>query len=146
MSPQEHAAALLGRLRSHGAPALTVHDAIVPDGASAPYVLVRFSFRALRASERPDASNLVLESLPFQVDATTYSVAASGLHTDLVARAARAIAGRVFAALLDWTPDVTGRSCTPVRHIDSFEAPADEATGTAYLELGDIWRFTSHPA
>ena len=139
MTAQLHAAAVLDRLRTSGAPALTVHDGTVPDAAGLPYVLVRFSLLALGADVRPDASNLSFDSLAVQCTARLYSVAPN-------ARGARALTNRISVALLDWTPVVAGRSCSPMRHLDAFEPSPDEATGVTYFQLGDDYRFTSHPA
>lgn len=145
MTAQLHAAAVLARLRTSGAPPLTVFDGQVPRPPEVaalpvpPYVLVRFTIRNLGARERPDASDLVFRSLPIECTTRVYSVGAN-------AQAARALTNRVSAALLDWTPVVAGRSCSPVRHIDAFEPVSDEQTGVTYFQLGDDYRFTSSPA
>lgn len=139
MTAQLHAQAVLDRLGSHGTPVLTVHDGVVPDAAAPPYVLVRFAVRSLSARDRPDASDLIMRSLPVEVTARIHSVAES-------ARAVRALTNRVSAALLDWAPTVTDRSCTPMRHLDSADMAPDEQTGMAYHEVADVYRFTSHPA
>lgn len=145
MSIQDHAAAVLARLGSSGTPALTVYDGEAPEPPdvpvlpSPPYVLARFTARALGARDRPDASNLVMQSLPLEVTGRFYLVGGN-------ARASRALQQRVMTALLDWEPVVAGRSCSPMRHIDTWETPPDEQTGTTYYELGDEYRFTSHPA
>jgi hypothetical protein len=142
VSAQLHAAAVLTRLGSSGSPALTVHDGKVPNTTPPPlppYVLVRFSFQWLGARERPDASDLTLASRAFQVTTRCYSVATT-------AQGVRALTNRVSVALLDWTPTVLDRSCSPMRHIDDFEVAADEQTGTTYFQLGDDYRFTSYPA
>lgn len=139
MSVQDHAAAVLAQLAASGSPVLTVLDGQVPDGQVPPYVLVRFTVRALGARDRPDASNLVMQSLPLEATPRIYSVAVN-------ARAARALTQRVMTALLDWTPVVAGRSCSPMRHIDSTEVPPAEQTGTVYFEVVDDYRFTSYPA
>lgn len=139
MTAQLHAAAVLARLAASGSPALTVHDGRVPDAAVPPYVLVRFTFQTLGARDRPDASDLTFASRAFQVTARCYSVATTG-------QGVRALVNRVSVALLDWAPTVTGRNCSPMRHIDDFETAPDEQTGVAYFQLGDDYRFTSYPA
>jgi hypothetical protein len=142
VTAQIHAAAVLDRLRTSGAPALTVYDGKVPDTQPPPvppYVLVRFTFITLDAGQRPDASNLRFDSRPMQVTARVYSIGSN-------AQAMRALTNRVAVALLDWRPSVAGRSCSPVRHIDSFPVVPDEQTGTTYFEAGDDYRFTSVPA
>ena len=139
MTAQLHVQAVLDRLGAHGSPVLTVLDGRVPDGSVPPYVLVRCTVRTLGARDRPDASDLIMRSLPVEVTARIHSVGES-------ARAVRALTNRVSLALLDWTLTVTGRSCAPMRHIDSADMPPDEATGVNYHEVADVYRFTSHPA
>lgn len=139
MTAQLHVQAVLDRLGAHGSPVLTVHDGRVPDGTVPPFVLVRCTVRSLGARDRPDASDLIMRSLPVEVTARIHSVGES-------ARAVRALTNRVSAALLDWTPTVADRSCSPMRHIDSADMPPDEATGINYHEVADVYRFTSHPA
>ncbi len=142
MTAQLHAAAVLARLGSSGSPALTVFDGRVPDTSPLPvppYVLVRFTFQALGARDRPDASDLTFASRAQQVTARCYAIATT-------AQGARALTNRASVALLDWTPTVVGRNCSPMRHIDSFEVPPDEQTGVTYFQVGDDYRFTSYPA
>lgn len=145
MSAQDHAAAVLAQLAASGSPALIVFDGKVPEPPEVPvlptppYLLVRFTFRSQGADVRPDASDLTFRSVALECTARVYSVTAN-------ARAARALVNRVSVALLDWTPTVASRSCSPMRHIDSFEAPPDERTGTTYFEVVDDYRFTSYPA
>lgn len=134
-----HAAAILDRLGSHGASELTVFDGRVDDGAVPPYLLVRCTLQWLGPDTRPDAVNLAGTVKAATCTSRIYAVG----ETEA---AARILFDRVTAALLNWRPTVTGRSCTPMRHEDSFETPADERTGIAYHELGAIWAFTSHPA
>lgn len=134
-----HAAAILDRLGSHGASALTVFDGRVDDGAVPPYLLVRCTLQWLGPDTRPDAVNLAGTVKAATCTSRIYAVG----ETEA---AARILFDRVTAALLNWRPTVSGRSCTPMRHEDSFETPADERTGVAYHELGAIWAFTSHPA
>jgi hypothetical protein len=142
VTAQLHAAAVIARLSTSGSPALVVYDGKVPDATPAklpPYVLVRFDFVNLSAGARPDASDLTMRSRAFQVTARVYSVATT-------AAGVRALQNRVAVALLDWSPAVTGRNCSPMKHIDTFGPPPDEDTGTDYFEAGDDYRFTSHPA
>lgn len=139
MTAQLHAQAVLDRLRTHGSPVITVHDGQVPDGALPPYALVRFTFRYLTAADQPSSSNLSFESRALETTARVYAVGAS-------AQSARAIYNRAAVALLNWSPTVAGRSCSPIRQIDSFDTPADESTGVDYFEAGADYRFTSIPA
>lgn len=145
MTAELHAAAVLAQLRTSGDPDLTVFDGKVPKPPAVatlpvpPYLLARFTFQWLGARERPDASDLTFASRAFQVTARLYSVATT-------AQGARALVNRASVALLDWTPTVAGRNCSPMRHLDSFDVAPDEQTGTTYFQLGDDYRFTSYPA
>lgn len=145
MTAQLHAAAVLDRLGTSGDPDLVVFDGKVPRPPDVPtlpvppYVLVRFTYRYLGARDRPDASDLTFASRAFEMTTRVYSVART-------AQGIRALTNRVSVALLDWAPTVTGRNCSPMRHIDDFEVAPDEQTGTTYFQLGDDYRFTSYPA
>jgi hypothetical protein len=139
VTAQLHAAAVLERLRTSGSPAITVHDTKVPDGAVPPYVLVRFTFHWLGAADRADASNINMVSRALEVTPRLYCVATTG-------QGVRALLNRTSTALLNWRMTVAGRTCTPFYHLDSFETPPDERTGTDYVEFGDDYRCTSHPA
>ena len=139
MSAVLHAAVVLDRLRSHGASALTVFDGKVDPAVVPPYLLVRCSLQWLGPEARPDAVNLAGTVKAATCTARIYAV---GKTED----ASRILFDQVTEALLNWRPTMAGRSCTPMRHEDSFETPADERTGVAYHELGAIWAFTSHPA
>jgi hypothetical protein len=139
VSQELHAAAVLARLRTHGDPDLQVFDAKVDDGAVPPYVLTRVNLQYLTAEDRPDASSINFTSRAAQLSVRCYCVGKT-------AASSRAMAGRVTAALLNWTPVVGGRTCTPLRQVDSFGVEPNERTGIAYHELGDDYRCTSHPA
>jgi hypothetical protein len=139
---QLHAAAVITRI---DAQVDQVFDGQVPDGTTPPYVVVYFDYRRPTAAERPDASNLAFDSLPFQVTATVHSVG-GGDDPRLAARSARAVANQVELALLDWTPAVAGRNCSSMKQIDGFMQPPDEETGVTYVDLADVYRFHSQPA
>jgi hypothetical protein len=119
-------------------PGLTVYDGKVDDGAPDHYVVVR-SFRLL-----PDG-----EAAPDRISLTGLStVADMRLYCCCVgptAVAARAVQGLVEAALLDVTPTVAGRTCSPIRWIDGQQGDVDEEIVTPVFEAVDVYGWSSYP-
>jgi len=142
---QLHAAAILARLAAApGTPAAVVYDGSVPESVpgvepARVYMVARFAFRKLTATESPGTTALSFDSTTQQVDVTVHSVG-----TD--ARSTRGVAGRAELQLLNWTPTVAGRSCTPVRQIESTTLPPNEAMGVLVEQQSDVYRFISIPA
>lgn len=143
MTRQLHAAAILTQLTAApGVPAMVVHDGKVPDapdpGAVPPYAVVRFTFRKLTATESPGTTALDFDSATYRVDATVHSVGRDS-------RATRGVAMRAETQLLNWTPTVANRSCTPMRQIESVTLEPNEAMGVPVEQQTDIYRFVSQP-
>lgn len=144
MTRQLHAAAVLDRLRAAaGTPAMVVHDGKVPEtgqpGSTPPYAVARFVFRKLTAGESPATTSATFDSVTYQIDVRVHSVG-----TD--ARATRGVATRAETQLLNWAPSVAGRSCTPLRQIESETLDPNEAMGVAVEQQVDVYRFLSQPA
>jgi hypothetical protein len=145
MTRQLHAAAVLTRLQAAppASPAMVVHDGKVPDapdpGAEPPYAVVRFSWRKLTATESPASTSLTFDSVTYQIEVSVHSVGAD-------ARATRGVATRAESQLLNWTPTVAGRTCTPLRQISGETLPANEAMGAPREEQVDVYSFRSQPA
>lgn len=141
MSRQDHAAPILARLNAApGTPAATAYDGGVPPGVTPPdqYWAVRFAFRKLTATESPATTSLTFDSVTYQVDVTVHSVGPDS-------RSIRGVASRAEAQLLNWTPTVAGRSCTPLRQIESSTLPVNEAMGVPVEQAVDVYRFKSSP-
>lgn len=143
MTRQLHAAAVLAQLAAApGSPAMVVHDGKVPDTGSAgslpPYVVVRFVFRKLTATESPATTTLSFDSVTYQVEATLHCVGAD-------ARATRGVATRAETQLLNWRPTVAGRSCSPMRQVESTTLEANEQMGVSVEQQVDAYRFQSQP-
>jgi hypothetical protein len=142
---QLHAAAVLTRLAAAtGTPAAVVYDGKVPDAvpgtpSAQVYYVVRFEFRKLTASDGSGVTSLTFDSTTQQVDVTVHSVG-----TD--ARSTRGVAQRAETQLLNWTPTVTGRTCTPLRQVESVTLAPNEAMGVAVEQQSDSYRFISVPA
>jgi hypothetical protein len=122
---------------------MVAHDDQVPPtgtaGSLPPYAVVRFVFRKLTAGESPGTTSLTFDSVTYQVDVRVYSVG-----TD--ARSTRAVATRAETQLLNWAPTVTGRTCTPLRQIESETLDPNEAMGVTVAQQVDVYRFLSQPA
>lgn len=144
MTRQLHAQAVLDRLAAApGSPVAVVHDGKVPatpDPKSVPpYMVARFGFRKLTAVESASTTSLTFDSVTYQVRVTVHAVG-----TD--ARSTRAVASRAETQLLNWTPAVAGRKCTPLRQIDSTELPPNESMGVPVAQQTDVYEFLSQPA
>jgi hypothetical protein len=136
---QAHAQAVLDLLDADNAsPALVVQDDKVTEGVVPPYVLAYFAFPRPDASQRPDASDMSFDQSAMTVTAILHNVGGS-------ASAARRVAARSAAALLNVTPTVAGRSCSPIRCVDGHDAQRDEETLAAVFDLVDVYEFTSYP-
>jgi hypothetical protein len=133
----EHAAAVLALLNAvDDVPALVVHDGRVPNGATAPYVLVYFDDSD---PELTDSRPLTGASQRHVLRAICHSVGTNG-------QAARMVADRVRTALLDVVPAVIGRTCMPIRREDGQPPQRDEDTGTTVFDKVDVYRLESLPA
>lgn len=146
MTIQAHADAILALLRADAL--LTVYpvesgqpgsaDGVVPDGAQPPYVAVHLYV------ERPLGDGSTGEGLD---GATARAVVRAYCHcVGANEIAARAVAQRVAAVLLDVRPAVTGRVVWPIRYDSGQPARSEESTGTLVSELTDVYRLESVPA
>lgn len=134
---QLHANAVLALLDADNAsPALVVLDGLVPQGQSAPYVLVYFD----------DSDPELAESRPLTGASQRYVLRAICHSVAVNQKSSRAISQRVRAALLDVVPTVTGRVCAPIRREDSQPTQRDETTGTALFDSVSVYRLESVPA
>lgn len=134
-SIQDHADAVLNLLRADAL--LTVYDGQVT-GTADHYVLV-YAFRQLPGGDTaPDKT-------PLTGDTTTVDMRFYCHCVGVDAIAARAIQGRVQAALLDVTPLVAGRACFPVRWIDGTQSDRNEETGALVVDAVDVYSLVSVP-
>ncbi|MEO3929240.1 hypothetical protein ABGB07_36125 [Micromonosporaceae bacterium B7E4] len=138
MSDEPHAVAVLGLLRA--VPGLVVYppedgedgSQIVPRDAIPPYVV---AYIYVRYDLGP---TIALESSRAVAIATCHSVGANDT-------AARVVAGRVRAALLDVTPTIAGRKPYPIRHDDGQSPRPDESLGSLVVDQIDVYRLESLP-
>jgi hypothetical protein len=137
---QDHADALLALLSDApgGPPALVVCDGHVDDGVTAPYALAYITVQAPDGTTAPELLSLTYASTAINVRATIHSVGATAM-------AARAVAGRVSAALLDMVPAVSGRSCFPIRWLDGQPTSRDEEAVAPVFGQVDVYGWTSVP-
>jgi hypothetical protein len=124
-----------------GPPALTVYDGAVPAGPEPAYALVYFYIETPDGLAAADAVPLTFDSDVIDSWAYVHSVGAN----PQAARAARSVAGRVRAAVLNQTLSVAGRSCFPIRWHDGQPPQRNEDTGVVVFDQVDIYTFRSVP-
>jgi hypothetical protein len=141
---QDHCDAFLTLARAaSGSPSLVVYDGKVPDGAAAPYALVYFAIETPDALTVPGWLSLTLASTAINGRAIVHCVGADPEG----ARAARGVAGRFRAAVLDQTLTVAGWSCNPVRWIEGQPPQRnEEVPGTAVFDQVDLYGWTATSA
>lgn len=137
MSRKAHAQAFLGLLAATD-PTLTTLDGVVPTGQVPPYVLVYFHATIPNAEQAPDAVPLEGGSEVMVMSAYCHCVGDN-------AAAARTVADRVQAALLNKVPVIAGRVCHPIRHEDGQPPQRDESTGRLRMDQIDVYSFRSVP-
>ncbi len=135
---QLHADAILGRLAAAPpvSPPLTVYDGAVPprpEDREPVYVLVYFY------TTRPGGTSLTSDSDRAVTRAICHCVGPNAI-------AARAVAGRVAAALLDARVTIPGRVCWPIRDDGTAQPPRrDETAGTLVMDAVVTYRLESVP-
>lgn len=141
MTYQLHAASILALLDADDvSPALVVRDGVVPSGSVPPYVLVYFAVDSPEAGiDFGGTSDLSYSSRRVDCYAYCHSVGGNGA-------AARAVAARVRAVLLDVVPTITGRTAFPIRLTESQPPVRDETTGVLVMDQVDVYRLSTIPA
>ena len=146
MTIDAHAQAFLALLDADNtSPALVVYDGAVPtDPATGksyppPYVLVYFTVVTPSGEMSADSTSLDMDSDRVVLRAYCHNVGAN-------AQAARMVADRTRAALLNVAPAVAGRQCWPIRQDEGLPAARDESTGTLVMDQVDVYRLESVPA
>lgn len=135
---QEHATAILGLLADAPpvSPALVVYDGKSPDNPAnlAPEYVLIYMY-----TTRPDGSALTNTSDRAVTHAICHCVGGDAI-------AARAVAGRVAAALLDVRPLIAGRTCFPIRDDGTQPPRRDESIpGTVFMNQQCMYRLESVP-
>jgi hypothetical protein len=125
-----------------GPPSLTVYDGKVDDGATTPYVLVYFSIATPDGLTAPDAVSLHADSDVIDARAIVHCVGGD----PQAQRAARAVAGRVRAAVLNQRLTIAGRDCAPIRWIDGQPPQRNEdVPGSTVFDQVDVYGWRSVP-
>jgi hypothetical protein len=133
-----------------GLPALKVFDGKVDqdsvlNGPAAdlkpPYALVYLYVETPDGLAAPDAVSLTFDSDVIDAWAFVHCV---GMEPQ-GARAARAVAGRVRAAVLNKTLTVANRSCFPIRWREGQPPQRNEDTGPAIFDQIDVYGWRSVP-
>jgi hypothetical protein len=137
---QAHAKVFLDLLDADNAtPPLVVLHGRVPQGQTAPYVLLYIRLHTPSGVEVPQMVSL--ESTSDVIDASAYCHSVANLDP----MGALAVAGRVRARLLGVTPTVAGRACYPISHEDSRPMDRNDELGSAVFDQVDVYSFTSQP-
>jgi hypothetical protein len=105
---------------------LTVFDGPAPDLQMPPYVVVYFSV------DSEGSDRFTVESTDASLRLITHCVGAN-------TKAARIVAGRVRALLLDTLLEVEGLKPFPVRHEYGLPPTADQSTGHLVVDAVDGW-------
>lgn len=132
---QDHADAVLSLLRADAS--LTVYDGSVT-GPVDHYVLV-YTFRQLPGGD------LAPDKTPLTGDTTTVDMRFYCHCVGSDAMAARAVQGRVQAALLDVTPAVSGRACFPIRWVEGTQSNRNEETLGLVVDAVDVYSLVTVP-
>lgn len=134
-SIQDHANAVLNLLRADAQ--LTVYDGQVT-GTADHYALV-YSFRQLPGGElAPDKTSLVGDSTTVDMRFYIHCVGVDAV-------AARAVQGRVQAALLDVRPTIAGRECFPIRWVEGTQQEPNEETLSLVVDAVDVYSLVTVP-
>lgn len=138
---QDHCDAFLALARAAtGSPSLVVLDGMVASGMTPPYALVYFAIETPDGLTVPDWLSLTLASTAINARAIVHSVGAE----PEAPRAARAVAGRVRAAVLDQTLTVAGWSCNPIRWLEGMPPQRNEdVPGSAVFDQVDVYGWTA---
>lgn len=122
-----------------GIPALLGLDGVVPPGTVPPYALVYFYVETPDGLTVPDKVPLTFNSDVIEAWAYVHCVGQNAV-------AARAVSGRVRAAVLNRTPSVVGRTCFPIRWKSGSPPQRDESLGPLVMDQVDVYGWTSVPA
>lgn len=128
-----HVAAIIARIAGTGPTALAVYDSR-PSSSTYPYVVV-YADGGVKSSDR-EADERVTHTQGWQ----TTVVAGSAAQC-------RAALDRVHARLENWTPTVTGWTCSKVEHEDSQPLKPDESLPDRVVFYAtDQWSIVADPA
>lgn len=137
MTEQAHANAALALLDADNVPpALVVLDGFVPAATVPPYVLVYTHVEYL-----PEGAGNAIDGTSKTAVARFYCHCVGGN-----AIAARAVAQRVRAALLDIRPTIAGRVCGLIREEQALPPDRDESTGDLVMDAVRVYRLRTDPA
>ena len=114
-------------------PNVRVHDGIVPDKPTLPYVVVRTN------SGPRSRSSLAVSSDHLTLGIWCTSVAANRAQ-------AQWLAEKVTGALLDVTPTVAGRACFPIEAVNSQPVQRDDSVNPPLMYAVDEFRLSTVPA
>ncbi len=140
---QDHFDAFVALLGSAaGSPPLAVYDGEVPVDPAPAFALVHFFIETPDGLAAPDAVPLTMDSDVIDSWAYVHQVGGS----PQAARAARAVAGRVRAAVLNRTLTIPGRECFPIRWREGRPPQrSEEIPGRVVMDQVDVYSWRSLP-
>ena len=136
---EQHARAGLDLLEAYpGLGAARVFDGRVPEDSNGrspepPWVLV---YTVVEWTK--DGIGTALNSTQVTVTTTFYCHCAG-----VTAAAARAVGMLVRSALLNVRPVIAGRSCSPIKQLETVPPQRDETTGRLVMDATSVYTFTS---
>jgi hypothetical protein len=136
---QDHADALLDLLRADAD--LTVYDGLVPKTPASRYVLVYLLVQTPGGLEAPD--KVRLDNNSEVIDLWAYCHCVGGGQN--AASNARAVSGRVRAALLNVKPSLPGRVVFPIRWRESSPPQRNEDLLSPVVDLVDVYGWVTKP-
>lgn len=123
---REHANAVLALAQA--VPNLNVYDTQAPAKPALPYAVLRFD------SGVRGRTNILPTST-----AVTMTVTCTAVGVDR--GQSQGVAERVADAIVDVRPTVTGRTCSPIEHVDSRPSQMDSAVAPPLFYAVDVFRF-----
>ena len=134
----DHADVVLDRLRSELPAEIPVFPAeaggpsVVPREQAPPYVSVHIN------GYRANGGRLDLRSTRFTERIYAHCVGANDI-------AARTVLDQVAEALVDWRPEISGRSVYPIREEPPREPITNEPVGFTTVTITGVYRLESEP-
>jgi hypothetical protein len=134
---QDHANAFLALLRTDAQ--LVTYDGAVPKTPATQYALIYIYIETPDGLAEPDKVPLTFDSDAINARVYVHCVGAD-------AAAARAVAGRVRATVLNKTLTIANRSCFPIRWREGQPPQRNEETGVLVMDQVDVYGWSSVPA
>jgi hypothetical protein len=135
---EDHFAAFFALLEADAT--LNPYDGVVPTAPAGRYSVVYFYIETPSGLLAPDAISLAGASTVIDGRAYVHNVG-------LTQSSARIQSGRSRTAVLDVTPVIAGRSCSPIRWLEGQPPQrSEDIPGTTVFDLVDVYGWRSVPS